>query len=76
MHYKSPRRRREKRTANLFKKLGGKNFPNLEKEIINKIHEAQKIHECDKTRLVYIEPHYNQFVKSQRQENFENNKNK
>lgn len=70
MHYESPRRRREKRTVNLFKKLGSKNFPNLEKEIINKVHEAQKIHEYSKTKLVYIKPHYNQFVESQRQREF------
>ena len=32
LHYRSPRRRREKRAENLFREIMAENFPNLDKK--------------------------------------------
>ena len=43
MHYKGPRRRREKGPEKIFEKIIAENFPNMGKEIVNQVQEAQRV---------------------------------
>ena len=40
-NYMGPRRRREKGCEKIFKEIIVENFPNMEKEIVNQVQEAQ-----------------------------------
>ena len=43
-NYSSPRRRREKeRYEKIFEDIIVENFPNMEKEIVNQVQEAQRV---------------------------------
>jgi len=39
-HYRGPRRRREKGTEKIFEEIIAKNFPYVEKKIVNQIQEV------------------------------------
>ena len=43
MHYRGPRRRREKGTEKIFEEIIVKNFPNMRKEIATQVQEAQQV---------------------------------
>ena len=43
MHYRSPRRRREKGPEKIFEEIIPENFPNMGKEIVNQVQEAQRV---------------------------------
>ena len=43
MHYRSPRRRREKGPEKIFEEIIPENFPNVGKEIVNQDQEAQRV---------------------------------
>ena len=43
MHYRSPRRRREKGPEKIFEERIPENFPNMGKEIVNQVQEAQRV---------------------------------
>ena len=43
MHYRSLRRKREKGPKKIFKEIIAENLPNIGKEIINHIQEAQRV---------------------------------
>ena len=43
MNYRGPRRRREKGTEKIFEDIIVENFPNMGKEIVNQVQEAQRI---------------------------------
>ena len=43
MHYRSPRRRREKGPEKIFEEVIAENLPNKGKEIVNQIQEAQRV---------------------------------
>ena len=43
LHYRGPRRRREKGPEKIFKEIRAENFPNMEKEIVNQVQEAQRV---------------------------------
>ena len=38
-----PRRRREKGYEKIFEEIIAENFPNMEKEIVNKVQDAQRL---------------------------------
>ena len=40
-HYRGPRRRREKGPEKIFEEIIAENFPNMGKEIVNQVQEAQ-----------------------------------
>ena len=42
-HYRCPRSRRQKGPEKIFEEIIAKNFPNMGKEIINQIQEAQRV---------------------------------
>ena len=42
-HYRCPRRRREKRPKKTFEEIIAENFPNMGKEIVNQVQEAQRV---------------------------------
>ena len=42
-HYRGPRRRRQRRLKKIFEELIAENFPNMEKEIVNQVQEAQRV---------------------------------
>ena len=43
MNYKGPRRREKKGYEKTFEEIIVENFPNMEKEIVNQIQEAQRV---------------------------------
>ena len=44
MHYSGPRRRRKReRPEKIFEEIIGENFPNMGKQIVNQVQEAQKV---------------------------------
>ena len=43
LHYRGPRRRREKGPKKIFEEILFKNLPNMEKEIANHVQEAQRV---------------------------------
>ena len=43
LNYRGPRRRREKGYEKIFEEIIAENFPNMEKEIVNQVQEAQRI---------------------------------
>ena len=45
MHHRGPRRRREreKRPEKIFEEIIAENFPNIEKETVNQVQEAQRV---------------------------------
>ena len=44
LNYRGPRRRREKETyGKIFEEIIVENFPNMEKEIVNQVQEAQRV---------------------------------
>ena len=42
-HYRSPRRRRKKEPEKTFEEIIAENFPNMGKEIVNQMQEAQRV---------------------------------
>ena len=42
-NYRGPRRRKEKGYGKIFEEIIIENFPNMEKEIVNQIQEAQRV---------------------------------
>ena len=42
-NYRAHRRRREKGYEKIFEEIIVENFPNMEKEIVNKVQEAQRV---------------------------------
>ena len=42
-HYRGPRRRREKGPEEIFVEIIAENFPNMGKEIVNQVQEAQRV---------------------------------
>ena len=42
-NYRGPRRRRKKGYEKIFEEITVENFPNMEKEIINQVQEAQRV---------------------------------
>ena len=42
-HYRGPRRRREKGPEKVFEETLAENFPNMGKEIVNQVQEAQRV---------------------------------
>ena len=43
MHYRVPEGEREKALEKIFEEIIAENFPNMGKEIINKVQEAQRV---------------------------------
>ena len=43
MHYKGPRRRREKGPEKIFEEIIAENFPNMGKEIVNQVQGVQRV---------------------------------
>ena len=43
MHYRGPRRRREKGSEKIFQEIIGENFPNMGKETVTQVLEAQRV---------------------------------
>ena len=43
MHYRDPRRRREKGLEKILKDIIAETFPNIGKEIVNQVQEVQKV---------------------------------
>ena len=43
LHYRGPRRRREKGPEKIFEEIIPENFPNVGKEIVNQDQEAQRV---------------------------------
>ena len=43
LHYRGPRRRREKGPEKIFEERIPENFPNMGKEIVNQVQEAQRV---------------------------------
>ena len=43
MNYRGPRRRREKGYEKIFEEIIAENFPNMEKETVNQVQEAQRV---------------------------------
>ena len=43
MHYRDPRRRREKRHEKILEDIIAETFPNIGKEIVNQVQEVQKV---------------------------------
>ena len=48
-HYRGPRRRREKGPEEIFVEIIAKNFPNMGKEMVNQVQEAQSVRQ-DKSK--------------------------
>ena len=42
-NYRGPRRRREKGYENIYQEIIVENFPNMEKEIVSQVQEAQRV---------------------------------
>ena len=42
-NYRGPRRRREKGYEKIFEEIIVENFPNMEKEIVNQVQDAQRV---------------------------------
>ena len=62
MHYRGPRRKREKGPKKIVKEIIAENFPNMGKEIINKVQEAQSFKQ-DRNKEEHTEIHSNQTAK-------------
>ena len=45
LHYRGPRRRKEKRPEEIFEEIIAEKFPNMEKERGNQIQEAESLRE-------------------------------
>ena len=43
LHYRGPRRRREKGPEKIFEEIIIENFPNMGKEIVNQVQEVQRV---------------------------------
>ena len=43
LHYRGPRRRREKGPEKIFEEIIAENLPNMGKKIVNQVQEAQKV---------------------------------
>ena len=62
MHYRGPRRR-EKGPEKIFEEIIAENFPNMGKEVINQVQEAQSPRR-NKTKGEHTETHDNQTDKN------------
>ena len=72
LHYRSPKRRGEKGTDNLFKETMTENFPDLERDMAMQIHKASEI-----PKQIQPKELCNRDLKNQRKtENFESKKKK
>ena len=64
MNYRGPRRRREKeRTEKIFEEIIVENFPNIGKEIVNQVLEAQSPIQ-DKSKEKHTNTHITQTIKN------------
>ena len=43
LHFRGPRRKIEKRPEKIFEEIIAENFPNMGKEIVNQVQEAQRV---------------------------------
>ena len=59
LHYRGPRRRREKGPEKIFEEIIPENFPNMGREIVNQDQEAQSPRQ-DKPKEEHTETHSNQ----------------
>ena len=64
-HYRGPKRKRERERGpeKIFEKIIAENFPNMAKEIVNEVQEAQCPRQ-DKLKEEHTEPHSNQTDKN------------
>ena len=64
-NYRGPRRRREKKkgTEKIFEENIVENFPNMGKEIVNQVQEAQSPMQ-DKSKEKHAKTHINQTIKN------------
>ena len=62
-NYRVPRRRREKGTEKIFEDIIVENFPNMGKEMVNQVQEAQSPIQ-DKSKEKHAKTHINQTVKN------------
>ena len=62
-HYRCPRSRRQKGPEKIFEEIIAKNFPNMGKEIVNQVQEAQSPRQ-DKPKKKHNKMHNNQTDKS------------
>ena len=62
-HYRGPRRRREKGPQKMFEEIIAKNFPNMGKETVTQVQEAQSPRQ-DKPKEEHTETHNNQTDKN------------
>ena len=61
LHYRGPRRRKEKRPEEIFEEIIAEKFPNVGKEIINQIQEFHtESPRQDKPKEEHTETHHNQ----------------
>ena len=58
-HYRGPRRRRKKGPEKIFEEITAENFPNMGKEIVNQVLEAQSRRK-DKPEKEHTETHSHQ----------------
>ena len=66
MHYRGPRRRREKGPEKIFEEIIVENFPNMGKEIATQVQEGQSPIQ-DKPKEKHTETHSNEIGKNLRQ---------
>ena len=62
-YFRGPRRRREKGPEKIFEEIIAENFPNMGKEVINQVQEAQSPRR-NKTKGEHTETHGNQTDKN------------
>ena len=64
MNYRGPRRRREKKgTEKIFEEIIVENFPNMGKEIVSQVQEAQRVpYKISKEK--HAKTHINQTIKN------------
>ena len=64
LNYRGPRRRREKeKSEKIFEEIIVENFPNMGKEIVNQVQEAQSPIQ-DKPKEKHNKTHINQTIKN------------
>ena len=63
-YFRGPRRRREKGPEKIFKEIITENLPNMGKEIVNQVQEAQKVPGRINPKEKHTETHSNQTDKN------------
>ena len=64
LHYRGPRRRRERGPEKMFEEIIAENFPNLGKEIVNQVQKTQSPRR-DKPKEEHTKTQSNQTYKNQ-----------